>query len=675
MNVWHKGVCEFIGDVMYTEQPRIPGIIIAGTGSNTGKTTATLALLCALAARGIPVRAAKTGPDYIDAAFHAAITGLPVANLDTWMCREAPPRTGESPLTSKNRLPRGLRSVFARMAEHENTNMPAPALLVVEGAMGLYDGGHGGVGSTAQLAALLNLPVLLICSAAGLGQSVAPLVEGFVRHRPQWLSSKTTGPRFLGVICTHVGSVRHAQIIEDALKPLEKTDALPLLGLLPRAGAPALKSRHLGLVEAREALSALDRPALARWFEEHCRLDALLHLAGAANTPQSTTETPCSFMAEPEKDGSDTGEKFWGARFFSPRPPATLHAVRHVVQQPAQQAIQQAQGGTRHDACRQTRQDAVQAPDMTSVSQGTQQGMQQGGPNAITAPQGISGRNRPRRRLRVGMAWDAAFSFCYADLPPLLTELGAELVPFSPLHDAAPPDGCSGLYFPGGYPELHAPQLAANAPMLDALRTLARNGLPIYGECGGYIYLMHSLRLTAHDGADTQMEHRMAGLLPIRCTLGQERAALGYRAGLALPGWPQSLPGITRDFSPGVAPDMLPDMRPDMRPGWSQNRPQHRPQNRAQALSQYGSKTERDAKHRSPAPIWVRGHEFHYAREEDAPLPAHCAPVWNLYDSKGVFLRQEGCRSGSVAGTWLHCYPEGSRRFWRAWLKTASLTP
>ena len=159
---------------MHTEQPRIPGIIIAGTGSNTGKTTATLALLCALAARGIPVRAAKTGPDYIDAAFHAAITGLPAANLDTWMCRETLPKAGESPLTSRKRLPRGLRSVFARMAGPENSQKhsfgtPAPALLVVEGAMGLYDGGHGGAGSTAQLAALLDLPILLICSAAGLG--------------------------------------------------------------------------------------------------------------------------------------------------------------------------------------------------------------------------------------------------------------------------------------------------------------------------------------------------------------------------------------------------------------------------------------------------------------------------------------------------------------------------
>ena len=71
-------------------------------------------------------------------------------------------------------------------------------------------------------------------------------------------------------------------------------------------------------------------------------------------------------------------------------------------------------------------------------------------------------------------------------------------------------------------------------------------------------------------------------------------------------------------------------------------------------------------------PLWVRGHEFHYAREDDGPLPPHCAPLWQLHDSKGTLLRQEGCRCGSVAGTWLHCYPEGSRTFWRAWLKTAT---
>ena len=125
-------------------QPSIPGLVIGGTGSNAGKTTFTLSLLCALHARGLVARAAKTGPDYIDAAFHAALTGQPAANLDTWMCREAAPSPAEHPLPA-GRIPRGLGRVFERMStgfsQHEDaggakaeTNPSArPDLLVVEG--------------------------------------------------------------------------------------------------------------------------------------------------------------------------------------------------------------------------------------------------------------------------------------------------------------------------------------------------------------------------------------------------------------------------------------------------------------------------------------------------------------------------------------------------------------
>ena len=89
-----------------------------------------------------------------------------------------------------------------------------------------------------------------------------------------------------------------------------------------------------------------------------------------------------------------------------------------------------------------------------------------------------------------------------------MAELGAQPVFFSPLRDAAPPAGCAGLYFPGGYPELHAEALAANRSMLAALRELARRGLPVYGECGGYIYLMRELELEGR-------RHALAGLLPL----------------------------------------------------------------------------------------------------------------------------------------------------------------
>lgn len=542
--------------------PSIPGLVIGGTGSNSGKTTLTLALLCALRERGLAARAAKTGPDYIDAAFHAVLTGQPAANLDTWMCRESAPSPGKQPLLTKNGLPCGLRRIFARMslpgqqAAHAGA-APTPAspdLLVVEGAMGLFDGGHRGAGSTAHLAALLDLPILLVLNAGGMGQSVAALAEGFLRHRPAW--AKTRPIRFLGMVCTHVGSARHAALLRQSLAPLGRSMGVPLLGLMPRQGAPALASRHLGLVEAHESLPAVDARALARWAEDHCDLDRLLHMAGA-----DTRQVPAS--AQARAGNSNAQEQ------------AALHAA---ARNPAQ-----------HSQAAQVNQPepvATQLPGARFFS--------------------AAAASRRKSRLVVGLAWDEAFSFCYADLPAVLRELRAEVIPFSPLRDAAPPAQCCGLYFPGGYPELHAARLEANAPLRDALHRLAAQGMPMYGECGGYMYLMQSLLV---DGR----AYAMSGLLPRSCALGQTKAALGYRAALEAADWP--------------------------------------------ARTAPGRK-----------PVWVRGHEFHYAQEQNTPLPPPCVPLWKLHDSQGRFLRDDGCRLGSVAGAWLHCYPEGSRSFWRAWL-------
>lgn len=133
---------------------------------------------------------------------------------------------------------------------------------------------------------------------------------------------------------------------------------------------------------------------------------------------------------------------------------------------------------------------------------------------------------RSRRRalppVRVAIAHDAAFRFCYADLPAVLQELGADVSFFSPMRDAAPPP-CDALYFPGGYPELYARELSANTAMPGALRQLAQRGVPMYGECGGFIYMMRDL--VDHDGT----RWPMAGLLPLSCRMGTRWAALGYR--------------------------------------------------------------------------------------------------------------------------------------------------
>ncbi len=254
----------------------IPSLLLAGASSNAGKTVTMAALLCALQARGFAVRPAKTGPDYIDAAWHTALCGAASANLDTWMAAGGPPDA--RPLSSRALRAR-LAGVRERLAEDCGGG---EALLLVEGAMGLFDGAAGpdggGDGSSARLAALCGMPVVLLINVRGMGQSAAALAEGFFRFRPSWLKRRRL--KFLGVICTHVGSERHAALLRDAFAPLERRHGVPLLGCLPRAGAPDIASRHLGLVQAQEAAGELDREALGRWLEEHVHLDEMLRRLG-----------------------------------------------------------------------------------------------------------------------------------------------------------------------------------------------------------------------------------------------------------------------------------------------------------------------------------------------------------------------------------------------------------
>lgn len=121
-------------------------------------------------------------------------------------------------------------------------------------------------------------------------------------------------------------------------------------------------------------------------------------------------------------------------------------------------------------------------------------------------------------QVRVGVARDRAFCFCYPENLEALRAAGAELAFFSPLDDPALPEGLDGLYFPGGYPELHAAQLAANATLLEQVRVFAGGGKPLYAECGGLIYLSEGI-----DG------HDLVGLVPGRARMLERRKALGYR--------------------------------------------------------------------------------------------------------------------------------------------------
>lgn len=375
------------------------GLVIGGTRSGCGKTTLTLALLAALGRRGHSVQACKIGPDFIDPSHHAALTGLPSYNIDAWM--------GEN----------HTHRVLARMLH----NTPADTL-IVEGVMGLFDG-PGAIhtddslcspGSTAHAARMLGLPVVLAVDARGMGQSAAALAAGFVRARTDII--------FAGIVYTHTGGAQHAALLREGHAALLGAENIPLLGIMPREGAPCLPARHLGLLLAHECgWDAAAHAALADWCEEHMNIDAVY--------------ARCAFV--------------------SPAPQAS-------------------------------------API-------------------------------PHPHMRVGVAHDAAFCFCYPDMVQVLAEMGAQTVYFSPLCDAALPEGCDALYIPGGYPELHAPALAANAPLRHAVRDFANKGGHIYAECGGYMYLMRALHT---DNA----AYRMCGCLPLECRMEPTRVALGYRS-------------------------------------------------------------------------------------------------------------------------------------------------
>ena len=133
-------------------------------------------------------------------------------------------------------------------------------------------------------------------------------------------------------------------------------------------------------------------------------------------------------------------------------------------------------------------------------------------------------RKAPARKqaARIAVARDEAFCFAYAETLESLRDAGAELVFFSPVHDAALPGGAGGLYLPGGYPELYAGQLSQNAAMRRAVRRAVEAGLPTVAECGGFLYLGQSLE--GEDGA----VHPMAGALPGAGVRRQKLVRFGY---------------------------------------------------------------------------------------------------------------------------------------------------
>ncbi|MEQ1653921.1 MAG: cobyrinate a,c-diamide synthase [Hyphomicrobium sp.] len=225
-----------------------PGLLISAPASGTGKTTLTLALARAFRDRGLVVQCFKSGPDYIDPAFHAAATGRLSANLDSW---------------SMDRVM--ISALATRGADAD--------LILAEGSMGLFDGvavpGAMGTGASADIAEMMDWPVLLVLDPAGQAQTAAAVAAGLAAFRP--------GVRIAGVVLNRVASPRHEALVRAGMDAV----AIRVFGALPRHVPITLPERHLGLVQAEEIarLSDLIGEA-ARLVAERVDLDALLAAAG-----------------------------------------------------------------------------------------------------------------------------------------------------------------------------------------------------------------------------------------------------------------------------------------------------------------------------------------------------------------------------------------------------------
>ncbi|CAK8721324.1 Cobyrinate a,c-diamide synthase [Candidatus Electrothrix laxa] len=383
-------------------------LIIAGTHSGCGKTTVTLGVMAALKQRGMNVQPFKCGPDFIDPSLHLLMTDQVSRNLDVRMCGAD--------------YVQDIFHTHAPLAGDPSNE----GISIIEGVMGLFDGGQG---SAATLARFLDIPVLLVVDVRSAAESVAAVVKGFEELDPQI--------KVAGVIFNRVGSERHMQMISDAVR---KHCRAQIIGALPRDNTVSLPSRHLGLHMGTEV--ELNRQRLIKLMEKHLDLDLLLEIA----------------------------------------------------QQPEPDAIQP--------------KTAEPTPSSSPAS---------------SSSLGLGPTSSATTKVRLGVARDEAFCFYYQDNLDMLKKVGAELVIFSPLHDAGLPDSLDGLYLGGGYPELHAETLAANASIRAEIQDFSRSGKPVYAECGGFMYLTKAI-VTAEE-----KQYSMVGVYPVVSRMQQGLRRLGYR--------------------------------------------------------------------------------------------------------------------------------------------------
>ncbi len=378
-----------------------PRVLIAADRSSAGKTTVAVGLMSLLKREGHTVQPFKVGLDYIDPSYHSEVTGRPSRNLDGFLMDD-----------------RAIIEVFS----HASTDAD---ICVIEGVRGLYEGldSLSDCGSTAQVAKILDTPVILVVDARSITRSTAAIVKGY--------QSFDTGVNIKGVILNKIGSASHAKKAKEAI---EHYTGVEVVGQIPRDDAMRLAMRHLGLVPAVEGI-----------------------------TRSSQFKSQLELIEGIIKDRVDV---------------ARIVEIAH---------------------------GAEALPDLPSV---------------LFKP--AYTRQDGRKRARIGVAYDEAFNFYYHDLFDLFALNNVDVVFFSPLHDTTLPD-VNGLYVGGGYPELFARELSSNHSIKAAIANCAADGMPIFAECGGLMYLTESLSYKGE-------RSKMAGVIPASATMVDKRV-IGYVVG------------------------------------------------------------------------------------------------------------------------------------------------
>lgn len=265
-----------------------PRIVVAGTNSGVGKTTIVAGLLAALRKQGICVQSFKVGPDYIDPGFHTIASGRPSYNLDTW-------------LVPKERLV----PFFTAMVKDVEFS-------IIEGVMGLYDGGREGISSTATIAKALSAPVILVIDCKAMGESAAAIAKGFRDYDPD--------VPFGGVILNRLGSANHEQMIRHGMEKI----GVPVIGAIYRNDAMKSPERHLGLTPVTEIDPTETIETIRQVVTDMVDMEALVQLGNTAPALPLENDVDSNHKEKVARIGVAYDEAF---SFYYP---ASLHALEEA---------------------------------------------------------------------------------------------------------------------------------------------------------------------------------------------------------------------------------------------------------------------------------------------------------------------------------------------------------